>query len=180
MEAAEPAARKILAGLGFTAAMQEQPTKAFSGGWRMRISLAQALFVRPTLLLLDEPTNHLDLNAVLWLGDFLSKWKKTVLVVSHDQEFLNDAVRELIVVREQQLDTFRLHALPDARSGASKEEREIAAQNEAGVCDAYYAGAEKRHSLALRKWEQTQRELRKLLDGGKTSRAKVRGTLATL
>ena len=57
-------------------------TKHFSGGWRMRISLARALFMEPTLLMLDEPTNHLDLNAVIWLDDYLQKWKKTLLVVS--------------------------------------------------------------------------------------------------
>lgn len=56
-------------------------TKHFSGGWRMRISLARALFMEPTLLMLDEPTNHLDLNAVIWLDDYLQKWKKTLLVV---------------------------------------------------------------------------------------------------
>ena len=55
----------------------------------MRISLAQALFIKPTLLMLDEPTNHLDLNAVLWLDDYMSKWKHTLLVVSHDQDFLS-------------------------------------------------------------------------------------------
>lgn len=61
---------------------QVKATKHFSGGWRMRISLARALFMEPTLLMLDEPTNHLDLNAVIWLDDYLQKWKKTLLVVS--------------------------------------------------------------------------------------------------
>ena len=84
---AEARARGILAGLGFTPEMQNRATHKFSGGWRMRVSLARALFVRPTLLLLDEPTNHLDLNAVLWLDSYLQSWKNTLIVVSHDQNF---------------------------------------------------------------------------------------------
>ena len=70
-DAAEPKARRILAGLGFTAEMQNRPTKNFSGGWRMRVSLGRALYLEPTLLMLDEPTNHLDLNAVIWLDNYL-------------------------------------------------------------------------------------------------------------
>ncbi|EWM21951.1 atp-binding cassette sub-family f member 1 [Nannochloropsis gaditana] len=95
-DGAEAKARRILYGLGFDEGMQVKPTQNFSGGWRMRISLARALFLEPTLLMLDEPTNHLDLNAVIWLDDYLQKWKKTLLVVSHDQDFLNSVCDEIL------------------------------------------------------------------------------------
>lgn len=100
---AEARARKILAGLGFNPMMQEQPTRQFSGGWRMRISLARALFMQPALLMLDEPTNHLDLNAVLWLDAYLRKWQKCLLVVSHDADFLDNVCTDMIHLDQQQL-----------------------------------------------------------------------------
>lgn len=102
-DSAEPRARRILAGLGFSRSMQDRATKNFSGGWRMRVSLARALFVEPTLLLLDEPTNHLDLNAVIWLDNYLQGWKKTLLVVSHDQSFLDNVCNEIIHLDQQKL-----------------------------------------------------------------------------
>jgi len=95
-DAAEPKARRILNGLGFTKNMQNRATKHFSGGWRMRVSLARALFIEPTLLMLDEPTNHLDLNAAIWLDNYLQGWKKTLLVVSHDQMFLDNVCTDVI------------------------------------------------------------------------------------
>merc|ERR1711970_1279117 len=93
---AEPKARRLLAGLGFSHEMQERATNKFSGGWRMRVSLARALFMEPTLLMLDEPTNHLDLNAVIWLDNYLQEWKKTLLIVSHDQSFLDNVCTDII------------------------------------------------------------------------------------
>jgi len=93
---AETRARSILKGLGFTHEMQEKKTKDFSGGWRMRVSLARALFIQPTLLLLDEPTNHLDMEAVIWLEEYLSKWDKILLLISHSQDFLNNVCTHIL------------------------------------------------------------------------------------
>lgn len=106
-DSAEARARRILAGLGFTVEMQGRATRKFSGGWRMRVSLARALFMEPTLLMLDEPTNHLDLNAVIWLDSYLQSWKKTLLVVSHDQNFLNDVCTDIIHLDNQKLSYYR-------------------------------------------------------------------------
>lgn len=124
---AEAQASKILAGLGFTEKMQGRPTKSFSGGWRMRISLARAPFVQPTLLLLDEPTNHLDLRAVLWLEEYLCRWKKTLVVVSHDRDFLNSVCNNIIHLHDMKLDLYRGNfddserAYEECRKDASKK-----------------------------------------------------------
>ncbi|GLC59464.1 hypothetical protein PLESTB_001490300 [Pleodorina starrii] len=104
---AESRASKILHGLGFTEAMQRRSTQSFSGGWRMRISLARALYIQPTLLLLDEPTNHLDLRAVLWLEEYLMRWKKTLIVVSHDRDFLNSVTTDIIHLHDNKLHQYR-------------------------------------------------------------------------
>lgn len=106
-DSAEAKARRILYGLGFDVEMQTKPTKMFSGGWRMRISLARALFIEPTLLMLDEPTNHLDLNAVIWLEDYLTRWKKTLFVVSHDQDFLNSVCGEMLHIEDLKLISYK-------------------------------------------------------------------------
>ncbi|XP_062301794.1 ATP-binding cassette sub-family F member 1 isoform X3 [Osmerus eperlanus] len=105
--AAEAKARRILAGLSFTTEMQNRATKKFSGGWRMRVSLARALFMEPTLLMLDEPTNHLDLNAVIWLNNYLQGWKKTLLIVSHDQSFLDEVCTDIVHLDYQKLFYYR-------------------------------------------------------------------------
>ncbi|CAG9572767.1 putative ATP-binding cassette protein subfamily F,member 2 [Leishmania major strain Friedlin] len=99
-------AGKILFGLGFTKEMQRRPTKAFSGGWRMRISLAQALFINPTVLLLDEPTNHLDIEAVVWLENYLSKFKKTLFMVSHSQDFMNNVCTDICHMHLKKLNCY--------------------------------------------------------------------------
>ncbi|KAK9274510.1 hypothetical protein L1049_021759 [Liquidambar formosana] len=106
-DSAESRAASILAGLSFSSEMQRKATKTFSGGWRMRIALARALFIEPDLLLLDEPTNHLDLHAVLWLESYLVKWPKTVIVVSHAREFLNTVVTDILHLQGQKLTAYK-------------------------------------------------------------------------
>ena len=124
-DAARSRASKILAGLGFDQAMQARSTKSFSGGWRMRISLARALFMQPTLLLLDEPTNHLDLRAVLWLEEYLcSQWKKTLIVVSHDRDFLNTVCNEIIHLHDKSLHVYRGN-FDDFESGYEQKRKEM-------------------------------------------------------
>ena len=104
----EPRARKVLAGLGFSADMQDKPTSQLSGGWRMRVSLSCALFANPSLLLLDEPTNHLDLEAVLWLEQYLTtKFNGTLVVVSHDRHFLNSVVTDVVHFHRNKLTCYR-------------------------------------------------------------------------
>ncbi|CAN6319346.1 unnamed protein product [Urochloa humidicola] len=124
-DAARARASKILAGLGFDQAMQARSTQSFSGGWRMRISLARALFMQPTLLLLDEPTNHLDLRAVLWLEEYLcSQWKKTLIVVSHDRDFLNTVCNEIIHLHDKSLHVYRGN-FDDFESGYEQKRKEM-------------------------------------------------------
>lgn len=96
--------RKILYGLGFSLEEHDKPTAEFSGGWRMRMSLARALYLKPSLLLLDEPTNHLDLNATIWLSDYLkNEWKNTLVIVSHDTNFINEVCTDIINLYQKKL-----------------------------------------------------------------------------
>ncbi|KAF8807620.1 hypothetical protein BYT27DRAFT_7189694 [Phlegmacium glaucopus] len=109
MDAASGPARaaSLLAGLGFDEPDQQRPTKSFSGGWRMRLALARALFVKPALLLLDEPSNHIDLNALAWLEDYLQTWAGTLLVVSHDRAFLDAVATDIVHQHSGRLDYYK-------------------------------------------------------------------------
>ncbi|GKT26440.1 ABC transporter F family member 3 [Aduncisulcus paluster] len=100
---AEAKASRILSGLQFTPAMQQKPTKEFSGGWRMRVSLATALYKDPDVLMLDEPSNHLDLSAVLWLEDYLKKFRKLLILVSHDIQLLDAVCTDIINIEARKL-----------------------------------------------------------------------------
>ncbi|PTB87708.1 ABC transporter ATP-binding protein, partial [Pseudidiomarina aestuarii] len=98
---AESRAASLLNGLGFTPEQVYQPVKSFSGGWRMRLNLAQALIARADLLLLDEPTNHLDVDAIFWLEDWLQKFPGTLMVISHDRDFLDAIAQQIILIEHQ-------------------------------------------------------------------------------
>ncbi len=129
-------AARLLHGLGFAAKSIHQPVSHFSGGWRMRLNLAQALMCRSDLLLLDEPTNHLDLEAILWLERWLQRYRGTALLVSHDREFLDNVCTHIAHLEQQQLtfytgnysafETQRAERLAQQQSRHEKQQREIA------------------------------------------------------
>ena len=96
-------ASSLLHGLGFSNEQLERPVSDFSGGWRMRLNLAQALICRSDLLLLDEPTNHLDLDAVIWLEKWLKSYQGTLILISHDRDFLDPVVGKIIHIEQQSL-----------------------------------------------------------------------------
>ncbi|HEX2763167.1 MAG TPA: ABC-F family ATP-binding cassette domain-containing protein [Allosphingosinicella sp.] len=121
--AAPSRAARILVGLGFDEEAQHRPLDSFSGGWRMRVALAALLFSAPDLLLLDEPSNHLDLEAVLWLEDFLKSYRATILVVSHERDFLNNVVDHIL-----HLDRGKLTLYPGGYDAFERQRAERQAQ----------------------------------------------------
>ena len=133
---AEARAGKLLYGLGFSAADLARPVASFSGGWRMRLNLAQALMCRSDLLLLDEPTNHLDLDAVIWLENWLASYDGTLLLISHDRDFLDATVNHIAYLASSRIDLYsgnyadfeaqKAEKLSQQQQAYDKQQREIA------------------------------------------------------
>jgi len=134
--AAKSRAAALLAGLGVREERQADPVASFSGGWRMRLNLAQALMARSDLLLLDEPTNHLDLDAVLWLEDWLLRYPGTLLLITHDRDFLDRVAHVIVHIDGRQLRTYggnysafereRAAQLALQQAAYAKQQRQIA------------------------------------------------------
>ena len=129
-------AGRLLHGLGFSGDQENLPVTTFSGGWRMRLNLAQALMCRSDLLLLDEPTNHLDLEAVYWLEEWLRGYQGTLLLISHDRDFLDRVVTQIVHIEQQKMKAYtgnysafelaRAEHLAHQQSAHNKQQREIA------------------------------------------------------
>src|SRR6185369_8977792 len=129
-------AEQLLHGLGFTHEQMGEPVASFSGGWRMRLNLAQALMCPSDLLLLDEPTNHLDLDAILWVEEWLKRYAGTLLVVSHDRDFLDGVVNVILHIDQKKLKRYggnysdfevqRAQSIILAAGQRAKQERERA------------------------------------------------------
>ena len=144
-------AAEILAGLGFSAEDQLRPCSEFSGGWRMRVALAAILFSAPDLLLLDEPTNYLDLEGVLWLENFLQRYRGTVLIVSHDRDLLNTAAEFILHLEQGKLtlytgnyDTFvETRAAKRALDSAFAKKQELQRKHLQSFVDRFKAKASK-------------------------------------
>ena len=129
-------AGRLMHGLGFNGEQEQLPVNSFSGGWRMRLNLAQALMCRSDLLLLDEPTNHLDLEAVYWLEDWLRNYQGTLVLISHDRDFLDRVVNQIVHIEQQRLKMYsgnysafelaRSEHLAHQQAAHNKQQREIA------------------------------------------------------
>jgi ATP-binding cassette subfamily F protein 1 len=117
--------KSILYGLGFTHESMEQSSSIFSGGWRMRISLARALYIEPDLLLLDEPTNHLDLEAIIWLSNYMESWKGVAIIVSHNIGFLNETCSQIMNIENLKLVTYRGNYSMFKKSLEQKQKNQI-------------------------------------------------------
>lgn len=133
---AQARASRLMSGLGFTADQEQNAVSSFSGGWRMRLNLAQALMCRSDVLLLDEPTNHLDLDAVIWLQDWLCKYPGTLLLISHDRDFLDTITDHIVHIEQSKAEIYtgnysafermRAEKLAQQQSSYLKQQREIA------------------------------------------------------
>ena len=172
---AEVKAANLLHGLGFTKTMQMKKCKDFSGGWRMRIALARALYLKPSLLLLDEPTNHLDLEACVWLEEELKKYKRALFIVSHSQDFMNGVCTNIVHLFQKKLvyyggnyDTFvktRLELLENQQKRYNWEQNQLQHMKD------YVARFGHGSAKLARQAQSKEKTMAKMIAGGLTEKA---------
>ena len=159
----------ILTGLGFDKKTIHKKTKDMSGGWRMRVALGKALFVKPTLLLLDDPTAHLDLEACVWLEEYLKKWDRTLVLISHSQDFLNGVCNNMIDMRKQQLMYFGGNFDSYTKTRAEQEVNQMKAyekqQAEIAHIDKFIASAGTYANL-VRQAKSREKQKQKMIEAG--------------
>jgi len=174
---AEARAAQILHGLGFSHAMQSKKTKEFSGGWRMRIALARALFISPTFLILDEPTNHLDLEACVWLEQYLKEFKRILLLVSHSQDFLNGVCTNIIHMQGKKLKGYSGNYDTYVKTRAELEENQMKQykkeQDSIAHMKEYIARFGHGSAKLARQAQSKEKTLAKMVQGGLTEKVEA-------
>ncbi|PVD30264.1 hypothetical protein C0Q70_09527 [Pomacea canaliculata] len=179
---AKAKAAYILHGLGFTKEMQNTKVKNFSGGWRMRIALARALYVRPSLLLLDEPTNHLDLNACVWLEEELKNYPRILVVISHSQDFLNGVCTNIIHMHLKGLKLYGGNFDSYVQTRIELEENQMKRykweQDQIAHMKNYIARFGHGSAKLARQAQSKEKTLKKMVDAGLTEKVTADKTLS--
>lgn len=169
---AEMKAARILHGLGFTKDMQVKQCKDFSGGWRMRIALARALYLSPSLLLLDEPSNHLDLDACVWLEEELKNYKRILVIISHSQDFLNGVCTNIIHINKKLLDYYNGNFDTYVQTRAELETNQLKKfqweQDQIAHMKDYIARFGHGSAKLARQAQSKEKTLKKMVDNGLT------------
>ena len=155
-------AAQIMAGLGFQPNQHELPVNDFSGGWRMRLNLAKTLMSRADLLLLDEPTNHLDLDAILWLEEWIAKFDGTVLLISHDQTFLDATIGYILHVENQRLTLYTGNYSQFVRTRSERLSQQQQAYEKQETTRAHLEDFVRRFRAKASKAKQAQSRLKQL------------------